>query len=239
MRKYLQATRETLKRATLLLTVGFMLQSGGTAIAQSITTQDVKDINNATPWYDPNFGGCTTGQGVDTNLVGNDNVEKAYNFFVAQGLQNFQSAGITGNLMWESGGVNPKSNQSGGPGRGIAQWSEGGRWNVLVGWVAVGEHFPDGKPRDPESLDGQLAFLWHEMKDVAPWNASLPAIKGTTTVEQATQQFEDKFEKSGDAKGPDGLILLTNTRIKYARQILDKYGGGGSAVNPVTGEAVS
>lgn len=230
MRKYLRNMRDNLKRAGFLLTALFMLQGGGAAVAQSITTQDVKDINNATPWYDPNFGGCTTGGGVDVNLVGNDNVEKAYNFLVAAGLQNFQAAGVVGNLMQESG-VNPKSNQDGGPGRGIAQWSEGGRWNVLVGWVAVGDHFPDGKPRDPESLEGQLAFMLHEMKDVAPWNQTMPALKGTTTVEQATEVFEDKFEKAGTPNMPN--------RIKYARQVLDKYGGGGGATNPTTGEAVS
>ncbi|MGH3056487.1 MAG: phage tail tip lysozyme, partial [Gaiellaceae bacterium] len=207
-----------------------MLQGGGAAFAQNISTQDIKDINNATPWYDPNFGGCTTGAGVDVNLVGNDNIEKAYNFLVSQGLQNFQAAGIVGNLMQESG-VNPKSNQGGGPGKGIAQWSEGGRWNVLVGWVAVGDHFPDGKPRDPLSLEGQLAFMLHEMKDVAPWNETMPALKGTTTVEQATQVFEDKFEKAGTPNMPN--------RIKYARQVLDKYGGGGGQTNPTTGEAVS
>jgi len=230
MRKHLRAIKENLRRAALLLTIGFMLQSGGMAAAQSITTQDVKDINNATPWYDPNFGGCTTGSGIDTNLVGNDNIEKAYNFLVAAGLQNFQAAGVVGNLMQESG-VNPNSDQPGGPGRGIAQWSEGGRWNVLIGWVAVGDHFPDGKPRTPESLEGQLAFMWHEMKDVAPWNETLPALKGSTTVEQATEAFENKFEKAGTPNMPN--------RIKYARQVLDKYGGGGAQTNPTTGEAVS
>ena len=42
----------------------------------------------------------------------------AYDFFVAKGLANFQSAGIVGNLDQESG-VNPGSVQyGGGPGRG-------------------------------------------------------------------------------------------------------------------------
>jgi hypothetical protein len=218
------------KQATLLLSALVMVYGGGMAAAQSITTNDVKDINNATPWYDPNFGGCTTGSGVDTTLVGNDNIEKAYNFFVTKGLKNFQSAGIIGNLMQESG-VNPKSNQSGGPGRGIAQWSEGGRWEQLKKFVSNPDNFDDGKTREAESLEGQLAFLWHEMEKVAPWNETLPAIKGTQTVEQATEVFENKFEKAGIPNMPN--------RIKYARQVLDKYGGGIAATNPTTGEAVS
>ena len=227
-----------IKRSTLVLSSAIVLFNTGMVAAQSITDQDVTDINHQTPWYDPNFGGCTTdstatGTG---NLVGGDNIEKAYNFFVQNGLKNFQSAGILGNLRQESG-VNPKSNQSGGPGRGIAQWSEGGRWEALKKWVADASHFPDNKPRDPESLDGQLAFLWHEMKDVSPWNQTLPEVKAAQTVEQATQAFEESFEKAGIPNMPN--------RIKYAREVLNKFGGGTASTpatdqtNPDTGEAVS
>src|SRR5437764_11400625 len=58
------------------------------------------------------------------------NDQPAYDFFVAKGLTNFQAAGIVGNLDQESG-VDPHSVQyGGGPGRGIAQWSVGGRWDT-------------------------------------------------------------------------------------------------------------
>src|SRR5215471_678256 len=68
------------------------------------------------------------------------NDQAAYDFFVARGLTNFQAAGIVGNLDQESG-VNPNSVQyGGGPGRGIAQWSVGGRWDTSahdnVQWYA-------------------------------------------------------------------------------------------------------
>ena len=48
-------------------------------------------------------GCCTTVVSNDASLVGNDNVEKAYNFFVQKGLTPFQSAGIVGNMIAESG----------------------------------------------------------------------------------------------------------------------------------------
>jgi len=54
------------------------------------------------------------------------NEKAAYDFFVAKGLSKVQSAGIVGNLIQESN-VLPGSVQPGGPGRGIAQWSVGGR----------------------------------------------------------------------------------------------------------------
>ena len=56
--------------------------------------------------------------------------QAAYEFFVGKGLTDFQAAGIVGNLDQESG-VDPTAVQyGGGPGRGIAQWSVGGRWDT-------------------------------------------------------------------------------------------------------------
>lgn len=57
------------------------------------------------------------------------NEEVAFRYFVAKGLTERQAAGVIGNLVQESG-VNPTSIQPGGPGRGIAQWSVGGRWDT-------------------------------------------------------------------------------------------------------------
>src|SRR5260221_13717659 len=64
-------------------------------------------------------------------LYAND--KAAYDYFVAKGLTNFQAAAIVGNLDQESG-VSPTISQSGGgPGRGIAQWSAGARWDTTPG----------------------------------------------------------------------------------------------------------
>src|SRR5437868_4270446 len=73
-------------------------------------------------------GEAPTGENTEElRLFTND--RPAYEFFVCQGLTNFQSAGIVGNLDQESG-ANPAAVQPGGPGRGIAQWSVGGRWDT-------------------------------------------------------------------------------------------------------------
>src|SRR6185312_1208901 len=55
-------------------------------------------------------------------LFGND--QTSFNYFVGKGLTAVQAAGIVGNLDQESGG-SPTAVQSGGPGRGVAQWSAG------------------------------------------------------------------------------------------------------------------
>src|SRR5258708_6061554 len=87
--------------------------------------------------------GCG-GRGSDnvgtTSQALNSNEETAYQFFIGKGLTDYQSAAIVGNLMQESS-VDPTVSQyGGGPGRGIAQWSAGGRWDTdsqdNVAWYA-------------------------------------------------------------------------------------------------------
>src|SRR5208282_4381109 len=89
------------------------------------------------------------------------NEKTAYDFFVGNGLKSFQAAAIVGNLEQESD-VDPTIAQyGGGPGRGIAQWSAGGRWDTEtddnVVWYA-------GKMGESEwSLNLQLEFAWYEL----------------------------------------------------------------------------
>ena len=70
------------------------------------------------------------GQAPPQAIFGND--QASFDYFVGKGLTPFQAAGIVGNLDQESG-VNPTAVQSGGPGRGVAQWSVGGRWDTSAG----------------------------------------------------------------------------------------------------------
>ncbi|MFX5562785.1 phage tail tip lysozyme, partial [Acinetobacter baumannii] len=79
----------------------------------------------------------------------------------SKGLKNYQAAGIVGNLIQESS-VNPNSIEyGGGPGRGIAQWSGGGRWdsshNDNMVWYASQHGL------SPWSLTAQLDFIWYEL----------------------------------------------------------------------------
>jgi len=88
------------------------------------------------------------------------NERAAYEFFVGKGLTHVQAAGIVGNLIQESN-VLPGAVQPGGPGRGIAQWSVGGRYNHdhndnLV-WFASQHGEASG------SLTTQLQFIWYEL----------------------------------------------------------------------------
>ncbi|HEY3801695.1 MAG TPA: phage tail tip lysozyme [Kofleriaceae bacterium] len=142
-----------------------------------------------------------------------NNEKTAYNFFISKGLSKDQAAGIVGNLMQEST-VNPNSVQyDGGPGRGIAQWSVGGRWDTShddnVTWYA------NAHGLNRWALTTQLDFIWYELTDIGYGYSSL---KAATTVSAAVLAFQDKYEICGECD--------QTTRIEYANEVLANYGGG-------------
>ena len=157
-------------------------------------------------------GSGGTGAGTPTNLTGSGNVQQAYNFLIGKGLKDYQAAGVLGNLAQESG-VNPKSQQSGGPGRGIAQWGtgpgSGQRWDALTAWAK-------GQNRDPWSLATQLDWLWQELS--GSYGSVLSSLKGSANVTDATTIFETGYEAAGKPN-------MAN-RIKYAQNILGSKGQG-------------
>jgi hypothetical protein len=97
------------------------------------------------------------------------NEKTAFDFFVRKGLSEIQAAAIVGNLQQESN-LSPISVQPGGPGRGIAQWSTGARWNATrndnVAWYAS-KHGASA-----HSLGLQLDFIWYELETFSQYGLS-------------------------------------------------------------------
>ncbi|WP_394846359.1 phage tail tip lysozyme [Pendulispora brunnea] len=135
------------------------------------------------------------------------NDQAAFEFLVGRGLTDFQAAGVVGNLDAESG-MNPRAVQSPGLGRGIAQWSAGGRWDQLVAYAHQ-------RGRSEWDLGLQLEYLWHELETVPAWG--LAKLRATGNVVDATIVFQDSFERCGTCH--------TENRIKYAKAALAAYGG--------------
>jgi hypothetical protein len=135
----------------------------------------------------------------------------AFFFFVGKGLTPIQAAGIVGNLDQESQ-VDPGAVQAGGPGRGIAQWSVGGRWdtdaNDNVVWYA------GTQGESSSSLNLQLEFVWYELQTFSSYG--LAALQASTNVTDATVAFETDFEGCGTCD--------QSTRISYAEAALAAYG---------------
>ncbi len=135
----------------------------------------------------------------------------AFQFFVAKGLTNFQAAGIVGNLDQESG-VNPASVQAGGPGRGIAQWSVGGRWDTSANDNATS--YAASRNESRGSLNLQLEFIWYELTTFSGYG--LAQLRATTNVTDATVVFMAKYEICGNC--------IQTQRVTYAKAVLAAYG---------------
>jgi len=148
-----------------------------------------------------------------------NNVNYAYSFFINQGMSRNAAAGIVGNLKAESG-VDPNADQAGGPGMGIAQWSEGERWDSLVGWAA-------NKGLNPRSLDTQLRYIMFELRSYYP--NLLANLRGNISLGSATSLFMTEFERPADQ-----TQAAINGRIELAQDVrgnnsgsADTSGGGG------------
>jgi murein DD-endopeptidase MepM/ murein hydrolase activator NlpD len=175
--------------------------------ASALTSEDKKSVLYSSEFYsaiDTDVCGATT---TTTNLSGNDNIEKGYNYFAQKGLSPVQSAALIGNFMQESG-MDPRADQPGGPGMGIAQWSEGGRWDVLLQYAAQ-------QGVSQFNLGLQLDFVWKELN--GPYQSVLTKLKSTTDLVKAVTLIASDYEIAGD-------VQLQN-RIGYAQEILKKYGG--------------
>jgi len=158
---------------------------------------------------DPEVPNVDETEQASTTAFAND--QAAFNFFVAKGLTTFQAAGIVGNLDQESG-VSPTSVQSGGPGRGIAQWSVGGRWDTSAGDNV--KSYAAQKGESMTSLNLQLEFIWFELQSFPGYG--LASLKATTNVTDATVAFMAKYEICGNC--------IQTQRVSYAKAVLAAYG---------------
>ncbi len=147
---------------------------------------------------------------VITPSVISSNEKTAFDYFVGKGLTKKQAAGIVGNLDQESG-MDPTIKQyGGGPGRGIAQWSVGGRWDTSS--INEVDYTNNTLGVSRYSLDGQLKFIW---KEFTSEGYGFTALKATTTIDSATTTFESKYEICGDCN--------TAARESFANAAYNKY----------------
>jgi Phage tail lysozyme len=141
--------------------------------------------------------------------------QSAFNYFVSKGLTDIQSAGIVGNLIQESSVIPSAVEYGGGPGRGIAQWSVGGRWDSSHNDNVTTYANQQGVSR--WALATQLDFIWYELTTFSGYG--LAQLKAATTVSAATVAFMAKFEICGTCN--------QTGRVSYANQVLAAYGGSG------------
>lgn len=130
-------------------------------------------------------------------------------------LEDFQAAAIPGNGGHESGGftklqeINPTAGRG-----GLGHFQDTGPRRVAFeAWLAQNAD----KGWNAGTFEANYSFLFRELE--GPEYKALAALKQTTTLEQATEVFMDKFERPG--------VEYFQSRIDYARRALDAFKASG------------
>lgn len=134
------------------------------------------------------------------------------------GLSPAAAAGVLGNLEQESD-FNPAAHEhGGGAGRGLAQWSVGGRWDTdrlnLIDYA-------ESRGTSPWTLETQTAFMLAEMRS-GVGGFDLGRFAAETDPVAAARYFHDVYEKSADRDGK-----VETVRGGAAREWFDWFNGAG------------
>ncbi len=124
---------------------------------------------------------------------------KIVDFFMNKGLSKNQAKGIYGNIMQESSGKRNIVSSDGYNSYGIAQWTGPRKTRLFSKWGT--------KP----TIDQQLEFMWEELNSSE--KSAFNALKNTSTVEDATKVFMQKYER------PAAHAANFKNRLKYANSI--------------------
>lgn len=135
---------------------------------------------------------------IDSFVPGGNNKKTAnaaakwlWQSLLADGYTEEQAAGILGNIDQESG-FSPTVDQPDGPGMGIAQWSQGGRWEGLKAWAKK-------RGMNPMKLETQYGYMRHEMNTgtFTDGRWSDAEFRNTKSVQDAANYFGANYEIFG------------------------------------------
>lgn len=224
-------------RKTFLFIILVMVV-GRTGPVLALTAEQKKVIDSGVHFFDVDINSSNNGCG--GSLIGNTNAEQAFHFFVSKGYQAFQSAGIVGNMMAESGvlpqrlqGTKPEVMT---PAESLTAAQLG---DSRLGWGIV-QFTPPGKfittvtpTTNANDLSVQLEFVWNQLEGNGPIPEKRAGdqLKQTTTVEEAVLAFQGNMSAGGIYYGyerPKDQTGSVPTRTAFAKDILSQFGSGAS-----------
>ena len=132
------------------------------------------------------------------------------NRLTSGGLTKTAAIGVVANLKAESN-LDPAIKQlGGGPGRGLAQWEKGGRYDTDPINLTK---FAKKKGTGWSNLDTQIDFILYEMEKHPEYKKVKQMLNQTDNVKDATMIFLKRYEKAGTPH--------TQKRLKYATELED------------------
>ena len=154
-----------------------------------------------------------------------------YNRLISRGLTSTAAMGIVSNIGVETGYTyNPSTVQEdGGPGRGLVQWEQGGRYDTdRINLVS----FAKSRGKSWDDLNTQIDFILHELNNHPEYREVKNIINTARTVQEATEAFLTRYEKAGiahlDRRYLVGEQLEQAIRKPISSKVKEKpYGPGG------------
>lgn len=205
---------------------------------QHLFDNDIQYLN-----YDYNTGCGTTTTGTPANLTVDKGFslgtgdERRVNLMKAliadYQLTPEQAAGIVGNFMWESGGINvpPDVNEGGKPGPpafhggyGWAQWT-GSRQVSFIDFAVTNGYMASKTVNATDAAD----YAWLKQELASTYKTTIPEVKKTNNPDDAASRFEATYESAG--------VPAIANRQAFARQVLQEFNGGGTPGTGSTGTA--
>jgi len=143
---------------------------------------------------------------------------RAMNYFIDQGWEPHQAAGIVGNLLAESQ-LDTTVKGDGGISIGIAQWNN--YKNDPNGRRASLEKFAKAQGKDWENLDVQLAYVQHELMTSEGYAGNL--IKNANNVQEANDGMIAFEKPKGYSKNNAKNAHNYKGRLEYSNDSLNRW----------------
>ena len=213
------------KLKTLALILIILSSTGAQVYANSKFDKDFFNLNNII-YYDAAEDQCFSGNG--TILIGNDNVEKVWNYFKSKGLRDIGIAALLGGKWGEtSGTINPKLIESSQPydeakamsdishyAFGIAQW-DGVRRPALIRYARE-------RGTSWDTLEIQLDFMWHELN--SGYKDVLEVLR-TGTLEEGVRMWVGGYGFGYERPAAEHVGPRNIEGVAVGKQLLAKFGG--------------
>ena len=241
------STETVVKKNTVVKTVAFGGAAAfliGTAMIGGITSSVVpaamsqQSLNRCEPAsVSDSVNGGSLGQ-----IVGSNNEQVVFNYFLSAGYTPEQAAAWVGNFSVESPGWEPVTSEGGyafttATGWGLPQWT--GVRHAAVRDMVISKLGPEYYTNDKNSLTKeqqdellrvQLEYVSYELNgSESPANS---AIKSTSSVEEATRIIMQRYERPGV---PHWSRRLGAAKSAFARYQAGEMGSEGVEGNPSVG----
>jgi len=163
-----------------------------------------------------------------SNLAGNTNAAKAYNFFYERlqasgksgGSIHAQASALVGQGNSESG-MNPKAKVmdiNGWPSKGLTQWNRERLWKLERQYGDASSQQDKNLTPLNSTLEQQLAFWWDEMNgpEIRAFNKLLSAANATDATDAIVMFGRGK---PSWGKGPDGKFGVQRDNAQYKTKL--------------------